>query len=36
MKFAKRYAKTISVGPGTYFASQVVVLVQNELDRRGL
>lgn len=36
IKFAKRYAKCISVGPEMYFASQVVVLVHNELDRKGL
>ena len=27
---------TVSVGPKTYFASQVVTIVQNELDRRGV
>ena len=27
---------TVNVGPKTYFASQVVTIVQNELDRRGI
>ena len=38
-KELKRLSKeydTVSVGPKTYFASQVVTIVQNELDRRGI
>lgn len=34
LKEAKKNAELITVGPTTYFASQVVVLVQNELDRQ--
>lgn len=33
-KVAKKNAELINVGPQTYFASQVVVIIQNELDRR--
>ena len=33
LKYAKKYAELINVGPKVYFASQVVVLVHNELDR---
>ena len=33
-KVAKKNAELVNVGPQTYFASQVVVLIQNELDRR--
>ncbi|OYT40809.1 hypothetical protein B6U80_02335 [Candidatus Pacearchaeota archaeon ex4484_26] len=36
LKEAKKYAELINVGPENYFASQVVVLVHNELDRKGL
>lgn len=32
----KKSATPITVGPKSYFASQVITLVQNELDRRGL
>jgi len=32
----KNYYKTISVGPLTYFASQTVVIINNELDIRGI
>jgi len=32
----KEIAKKISIGPKTYFASQTVVIVNNELDRRGV
>ncbi len=31
----KKVGKTISVGPQTYFASQVVTILNNELDLRG-
>lgn len=33
-KRLRKTAKLISVGPKTYFASQVVTIVNNELDRR--
>ncbi len=33
LKEAKKNAELVNVGPQTYFASQVVVLIQNELDR---
>ena len=36
MKRLKKIAKRISIGPKTYFASQVVSIVNNELDRRNL
>lgn len=36
LKLAKKQAELVTVGPQNYFASQVVVLVQNELDRRNL
>lgn len=36
LKRLKDIAKPVSVGPREYFASQVVTLVQNELDRRGI
>ncbi|MEK6852963.1 MAG: tRNA (pseudouridine(54)-N(1))-methyltransferase TrmY [Nanoarchaeota archaeon] len=36
MKVAEKISEKISVGPTTYFASQVVVLIQNELDRKGI
>ncbi len=32
----KKMATKVSVGPRTYFASQVVAIVNNELDRRGI
>ena len=35
LKRLKSIAKSISVGPKTYFASQVATLVNNELDLRG-
>ena len=36
MKRLKKIATSVSVGPKTYFASQVVAVVNNELDRRGV
>ncbi|MBI4116164.1 hypothetical protein HY449_00285 [Candidatus Pacearchaeota archaeon] len=36
MKRLKQIADPISVGPRVYFASQVVAVVNNELDRRGI
>jgi len=36
MKRLKKIANSVSVGPKTYFASQVVAVVNNELDRRGI
>jgi len=36
LKRLKKIAKTISIGPKTYFASQTVAIVNNELDRRGV
>ena len=36
MKRLKKMADSVSVGPKTYFASQVVAVVNNELDRRGI
>ena len=35
LKRLKGIAKTVSVGPKTYFSSQVITLVNNELDLRG-
>jgi tRNA (pseudouridine54-N1)-methyltransferase len=35
MKRLKQKARKISVGKKTYFASQVLTIVHNELDRRG-
>ena len=32
----KLYIKKISVGDKTYFASQALTILQNELDRRGI
>jgi len=32
----KKIAKEISIGPKVYFASQVVAVLNNELDRRGV
>jgi len=34
LKRLKKIATSVSVGPKTYFASQVVAVVNNELDRR--
>lgn len=34
LKRLKKEYDTITVGPKTYFASQVITIVQNELDRR--
>jgi len=34
LKFIKRYAKPISLGNLSYFSSQVVTLINNELDRK--
>jgi len=34
LKRLKKMAKRVSVGPGVYFASQVVTIVNNELDVR--
>ena len=36
LKRLKEYCIPISVGPHTYFASQTVAIVNNELDRRGI
>ena len=36
LKKLKTKATPVSVGNMTYFASQVVILVNNELDRRGI
>lgn len=36
MKRLKKMVDSVSVGPKTYFASQVVAVVNNELDRRGI
>jgi tRNA (pseudouridine54-N1)-methyltransferase len=36
LKRLKQIATSISTGPKTYFASQTVVIVNNELDRRGI
>ena len=35
LKRLKKTAKTISVGPNMYFASQVVTILNNEIDLRG-
>ncbi len=34
LKRLKKIAKPISIGPKTYFASQTITIVNNELDRR--
>lgn len=36
LKRLKKIAKTASVGPNVYFASQVVTILNNEMDLRGL
>lgn len=36
LKRLKTLCKPVSIGPKTYFASQVVAVVNNELDRRGI
>ncbi len=36
LKRLKKTAKFISLGPKTYFASQVVAIIHNELDRRNI
>ncbi len=36
LKRLKKTSRLISVGPKVYFASQVVTLINNELDQRGL
>ena len=36
LKRLKQIATPISIGPKTYFASQVATIVNNELDRRGI
>lgn len=36
LKRLKKIATLISVGPKTYFASQTVAIVNNELDRQGI
>ena len=36
LKRLKSMATPVSIGPKTYFASQTVAIVHNELDRRGL
>ena len=36
LKRLKELGKTISIGPKTYFASQTIAILNNELDRRNL
>jgi|TARA_Y100000310_G_scaffold141354_1_gene140779 tRNA (pseudouridine54-N1)-methyltransferase len=36
LKRLKKIAKSVSIGEKTYFASQTVAIVNNELDRRGI
>lgn len=36
LKRLKKMAKSISVGPNVYFASQVVTILNNEMDLRGI
>ncbi|MGA2130262.1 MAG: hypothetical protein ABSG05_01445 [Candidatus Pacearchaeota archaeon] len=36
LKRLKKIAKTISIGPNVYFASQVVSVINNEMDMRGI
>ncbi len=36
LKRLKQIAKSVSIGPKTYFASQTIAVVNNELDRRGI
>lgn len=36
LKRLKKIAVPVSIGPKTYFASQTVAIVNNELDRRGI
>jgi len=36
LKRLKKTATSVSVGPKTYFASQTIAIVNNELDRRGI
>lgn len=36
MKRLKKNCEFVTVGPKTYFASQTIAIVNNELDRRGL
>jgi tRNA (pseudouridine54-N1)-methyltransferase len=36
LKRLKKIAALISIGPKTYFASQVITIINNELDLRGL
>ena len=36
IKRLKKIATTVSIGPKTYFASQTVAIINNELDRRNL
>ncbi len=36
MKRLKKILKTVSIGPKMYFASQVVAIVNNEVDRRNI
>ncbi|MEK6875670.1 MAG: tRNA (pseudouridine(54)-N(1))-methyltransferase TrmY [Nanoarchaeota archaeon] len=36
LKRLQKFLRKISVGPKTYFASQVVTIINNELDRRGV
>ena len=35
-KKLKSYGETVSIGSETYFASQVVTIINNELDRQGI
>ncbi len=36
LKRLKKTATSVSIGPKTYFASQTIVIVNNELDRRNI
>lgn len=36
MRRLKQIARPVSIGPKTYFASQTIAIVNNELDRRGI
>ena len=36
LKKLKQIATSVSIGPKTYFASQTIAVVNNELDRRNL
>ena len=36
MKRLKKIAKSVSIGPKTYFASQTIAILNNEIDRRNI